>query len=101
MNHTKLKLSAVAMSLALAISACSGESPEQKTQSVDVEPKKEMKTSKDVTEQGIQKTARRIGESVANWQIAQFGNLNYIPESHRAKSENAKFQKMFKNLERM
>ena len=46
MNHTKLKLSAVAMSLALAISACSGESPEQKTQSVDVEPKKEMKTSK-------------------------------------------------------
>jgi unsaturated rhamnogalacturonyl hydrolase len=91
MNHTKLKLSAIALSLALAISACSGESSEQKTQSVDVEPKKEMKTSQDVTEQDIQKTAQRIGESVANWQIAQFGNLNYIPESHRAKSENAKF----------
>lgn len=93
MKYTKLKLSTIALSLALGLSACSGESPEQKTNTIDSKPAKamEMEKSKEMQKQGIQSTAMRIGKSAANWQIAQLGNLNYIPESHRAKSENAKF----------
>lgn len=93
MKYTKLKLSTIALSLALGLSACSGETPEQKTNTIDSKPAKamEMEKSKEMQKQGIQSTAMRIGKSAANWQIAQLGNLNYIPESHRAKSENAKF----------
>ena len=93
MKYTKLKLSTIALSLALGLSACSGETPDQKTNTIDSKPAKamEMEKSKEMLKQGIQSTAMRIGKSAANWQIAQLGNLNYIPESHRAKSENAKF----------
>ncbi|MDG6099913.1 glycoside hydrolase family 88 protein [Alteromonas sp. ZYF713] len=91
MNYTNLTLSAITLSLTLSITACSGESPEQQTQNVKVESVKQMVPVMDVAEQDIQSEAQRIGKSAANWQIAQFGNLNYIPESHRAKSENAKF----------
>lgn len=93
MKYTTLKLSTIALSLALGLSACSGETPEQKTNTIDSKPAKamEMEKSKEMQKQGIQSTAMRIGKSAANWQIAQLGNLNYIPESHRAKSENAKF----------
>lgn len=93
MKYTKLRLSTIALSLALGLSACSGETPEQKTNTIDSKPAKamEMEKSKEMQKQGIQSTAMRIGKSAANWQIAQLGNLNYIPESHRAKSENAKF----------
>lgn len=93
MKYTKLKLSTIALSLALGLSACSGETPEQKTNTIDSKPAKamEMEKSNEMQKQGIQSTAMRIGKSAANWQIAQLGNLNYIPESHRAKSENAKF----------
>ncbi|WP_032096149.1 MULTISPECIES: glycoside hydrolase family 88/105 protein [unclassified Alteromonas] len=91
MNHTKLKLSAVALTLALGLSACSGESPEKQVQSAESEQMKAVDVDKSMPMQSIESTAKRIGESAANWQIAQFGNLDYIPESHRAKSENAKF----------
>ena len=91
MNHTKLKFSAIAVSLAIGLSACSGESTEQKTKNVEVESVKQMESAQVEAEQDIQSEALRIGKNAANWQIAQFGNLDYIPESHRAKSENAKF----------
>ena len=93
MKYTKLKLSTIALSLALGLSACSGETPDQKTNSIDSKTAKamEIEKRKEMQKQGIQSTAMRIGKSAANWQIAQLGNLNYIPESHRAKSENAKF----------
>ena len=91
MNHTKLKFSAIAVSLAIGLSACSGESTEKKTKNVEVESVKQMESTQVEAEQDIQSEALRIGKNAANWQIAQFGNLDYIPESHRAKSENAKF----------
>lgn len=39
----------------------------------------------------IRESAFDIAHRSARWQIEQFGNLSYIPESHRAKSENPKF----------
>jgi unsaturated rhamnogalacturonyl hydrolase len=91
MNHKSLNLSAIALTLALGLSACSGESPEKQKQSAELDRMKVVNTDKRMSEQSVQSMAKRIGNSAANWQIAQFGNLNYIPESHRVKSENAKF----------
>lgn len=88
MNNMNIKQSAIALSFALGLSACSGEPPATTMHSKPVE---QMEASPIVATKDIQSTARRIGNSVANWQIAQFGNLTYIPESHREKSENAKF----------
>jgi unsaturated rhamnogalacturonyl hydrolase len=91
MNHKSLNLSAIAMTLALGLSACSGESQEKQKQSAELDRMKVVNTDKRMSEQSVQSMAKRIGNSAANWQIAQLGNLNYIPESHRVKSENAKF----------
>jgi unsaturated rhamnogalacturonyl hydrolase len=91
MINTKIKISAIALGLILGLSACSGESPKPTSTSMDSKPAKQMDTEHSMATQDIQSTARRIGKSVANWQIDQFGNLSYIPESHREKSENAKF----------
>ncbi len=41
--------------------------------------------------QSFHKSARDIGYRSARWQLRQIGNLHYIPESHRAKSESAKW----------
>ena len=46
MNHTKLKFSAIAVSLAIGLSACSGESTEQKTKNVEVESVKQMESAR-------------------------------------------------------
>jgi unsaturated rhamnogalacturonyl hydrolase len=91
MNHKSLNLSAIALTLALGLSACSGESQEKQKQSAELDRMKVVNTDKRMSEQSVQSMAKRIGNSAANWQIAQLGNLNYIPESHRVKSENAKF----------
>ena len=91
MNHKSLNLSAIALTLALGLSACSGESQEKQKQSAELVRMKVVNTDKRMSEQSVQSMAKRIGNSAANWQIAQLGNLNYIPESHRVKSENAKF----------
>lgn len=39
----------------------------------------------------IQASARDIATRAGKWQIEQFGNLHYIPITHREKSENPKF----------
>ncbi len=43
------------------------------------------------TEKQIHATAKDVANRAANWQMQQLDNLYYIPESHKAKSENAKF----------
>ncbi len=39
----------------------------------------------------IRKSAFDVADRSARWQLDQLGNLSYIPESHREKSENPKF----------
>ncbi|WP_394171896.1 glycoside hydrolase family 88/105 protein [Thalassotalea litorea] len=41
--------------------------------------------------ESIRQSAYDIAKRAGHWQIEQFGNLSYIPESHREKSENPKF----------
>lgn len=43
------------------------------------------------TAEEIRTSAYDVADRSAQWQIDQLGNLSYIPESHRAKSENPKF----------
>jgi len=91
MNRKQLKHTALAISLAMGFSACSGESVQKEATQGNALPIEQTDAEKSEFGQDIQSSAKRIGHSVANWQIAQFGKLDYIPESHREKSENAKF----------
>lgn len=91
MKKMTMKLSAIALSLTMGLVACSGQ-----TDTVQSSPKKpvvetQAQQMSEAVDRDIQNTAKEVGTKVANWQIAQFGNLSYIPESHREKSENAKF----------
>ena len=44
-----------------------------------------------MTQQEIRESAYDVVNRAATWQISKFGDLDYIPESHRVKSENPKF----------
>ncbi|WP_111979803.1 glycoside hydrolase family 88/105 protein [Algibacillus agarilyticus] len=79
------KLALVPLAVSLALVGC-GQETSQSTKSAT--PTVEAKAS---SAKAINKSAFDIATRTAQWQIEQLGNLSYIPESHRAKSENAKF----------
>lgn len=91
--RTKLFKTAI---LPLMIGAVLAGCGEPKTQEAEAADKQQMQ--KKLNEAVSEKSAKEINASAydiatraAKWQIAQFGNLSYIPESHREKSENPKF----------
>lgn len=90
MKKLNKKLSLIALTISLTLAGC-GEDAANST--VKESSDKTSHTTTQVTDKSasIQASAKDIGDRSAKWQLAQLGNLNYIPESHRAKSENAKF----------
>ena len=94
MYKKKRGLSLSALALSIALTGCSG-NDEVNTQSTSVVADvKEVATqsySQAISAEEIRNSAYDIATLAGAWQIEQLGNLNYIPESHRAKSENAKF----------
>lgn len=90
MKKLNKKLSLIALTISLTLAGC-GEDAANST--VKESSDKTSQTTTQVTDKSasIQASAKDIGDRSAKWQLAQLGNLNYIPESHRAKSENAKF----------
>lgn len=89
----KLKMVSVAFALSVALGACTGQK-EEASSTANAAPApatvatviSEMSSADD-----IRKSAYDIATRSGTWQLAQLGNLTYIPDSHRVKSENAKF----------
>lgn len=89
-------IAAASVAMSVLLTACTKESAEQETAvvqdvtenaaSVSAAPKVDLSTA-----EAIKASSHDVANRAAAWQIAQFGNLNYIPESHREKSENPKF----------
>ncbi|WP_448245475.1 glycoside hydrolase family 88/105 protein [Thalassotalea agariperforans] len=85
-NKTK-KLALIPLTVGLLLSGCGNEAKQAEQTTTVPAVEKSVQTSA----ADIQKSAYDIATRSAKWQIAQLGQLDYIPESHRAKSENAKF----------
>ena len=91
------KTVSIAFALSLALGACTG----QKEEATGVTSSAADSASSAAYEtdavndlmsaDAIRESAYDIGTRAGTWQLAQLGNLTYIPDSHRAKSENAKF----------
>lgn len=89
-------IAAASVAMSVLLTACTKESAEQETAvvqgvaenaaSASATPKIDLSSA-----EAIQASSHDIANRAAAWQIAQFGNLNYIPESHREKSENPIF----------
>lgn len=93
MKKKLFKVAAVSLAIGTLLSAC-GETSSvslESAQAVNGNAHKSHNMTSDFSVSEIKKSAFDIASRVANWQIAQFGNLTYIPESHRVKSENPKF----------
>lgn len=87
MSHKLLKLAIIPAAISLLI----GCGQENKGQTHSTPSAESSVNTSVVTAADIQKSAKDIADRAGQWQIEQLGNLEYIPESHRAKSENAKF----------
>ena len=85
------KIALIPLTISLLLGACSKNEPEQMTQVAEQASDNAVVKNVAVSAADIQKSAYDIATRTAQWQIAQLGHLDYIPESHRAKSENAKF----------
>ncbi|WP_440877032.1 glycoside hydrolase family 88/105 protein [Thalassotalea sp. PLHSN55] len=82
------KFALLPLAVSLMLFGCGQE--ESTTAAVSAQPAVTNETSQ-LTAADIQASAKDIADRSAKWQIAQLDNLHYIPESHRAKSENVKF----------
>ncbi|EWH10489.1 hypothetical protein DS2_07643 [Catenovulum agarivorans DS-2] len=80
-----LKKSLIPVAATLALLGCGATSQSNDTNSVAP-----IATAKQ-TEKQIHAVAYDVATRAANWQMRQLDNLYYIPESHKAKSENPKF----------
>ncbi|MBR9908799.1 MAG: glycoside hydrolase family 88 protein [Gammaproteobacteria bacterium] len=90
MYKTIKKLAFVPLTFSLVLAGCENQS--------DVASQASSKMSSDATAYSesisaaeIRRSAYDVASRSAQWQLDQLGNLSYIPESHRAKSENPKF----------
>lgn len=100
MNNITTKVAIIPLTIGLLLSGCSQEPVKQErvesvsapVQSIKVveEAVSEVVTP-DTSIESFHHSVEDTANRAANWQLAQLGNLDYIPESHRAKSENAKF----------
>ncbi|MDO6693306.1 glycoside hydrolase family 88 protein [Aliiglaciecola sp. 3_MG-2023] len=86
MQKFKKSLAVLPLTISLLLAGCGKE--QSVTTQTNIEPNQ---SSTYHSTQSNQQNVKEIADRVANWQIEQLGNLDYIPESHRAKSENAKF----------
>lgn len=86
----KFTLAIVPFTVSLLMTGCGNETTET-TSVASNQASASFPASVNITAESIQKSAKDVADRAAHWQIEQLGNLDYIPESHRAKSENAKF----------
>ncbi|MDU0352617.1 glycoside hydrolase family 88 protein [Paraglaciecola aquimarina] len=85
-----IKLAILPLTLSLLLTGCGNDSTQSnKIKTESTETVATQQASK--TAEAIRSSAYDIATRSAQWQLDQIGNLDYIPESHRAKSENAKF----------
>jgi unsaturated rhamnogalacturonyl hydrolase len=93
MSNNKIKFTLSTLALSLMLAACSAEKqPTQSVNSAESTAKSVVTAVTRLTSAAdIRKSAYDIASRSGQWQLEQLGNLSYIPESHRAKSENAKF----------
>ncbi|MCF2946945.1 glycoside hydrolase family 88 protein [Paraglaciecola aquimarina] len=85
-----LKLAIIPVALSLVLTGCGKDNTQSnkiKTESTETVATQQASKSAEA----IRSSAYDIASRSAQWQLDQIGNLDYIPESHRAKSENAKF----------
>lgn len=95
------KTVSIAFALSLALGACTGQKEEASGVTSSAADSAttaayggeygEAAVSDLMSADAIRESAYDIGTRAGTWQLAQLGNLTYIPDSHRAKSENAKF----------
>ncbi len=85
MYRTISKFAVSAFTVSILLTGCGGKNDQANTSSIESADVSVDKAAE------IRKSARDIATRSATWQLEQLGNLEYIPESHRAKSENAKF----------
>lgn len=84
------KLALIPLAVSLVLVGCNTETSQStQTNATETASQSTLNTAK--TAEAIRSSAYDIANRSAQWQIEQIGNLDYIPESHRAKSENAKF----------
>jgi rhamnogalacturonyl hydrolase YesR len=79
-----MKLAAIPLAVGTLLAGCSGGNTSSSNEPASAKT--------EVTQVAqIRESAKDIATRSGKWQIEQLGNLTYIPESHRLKSENAKF----------
>ena len=85
---THVKLALIPLTISLLLGGCN---KEETTSVKTVSESFQSATLNQTSAESIKKSAYDIANRSAKWQLAQLGNLDYIPMSHRAKSEDAKF----------
>ena len=89
--HKKVaKLTMVLLGVGLFLTGCGGPGDQPGQSSVQAGSEEQVNARSGSADE-IRMSARDIAGRSARWQIEQLGNLGYIPESHREKSENPKF----------
>lgn len=92
MQTKLLKIATIPLVLGTLLAGCNKSAEDKGVTNQTVETKAAVEATVDKTTQmSIAESAYDVATRSATWQVAQFGNLNYIPESHREKSENPKF----------
>ena len=86
MNVSIKNVALALLVVGLSLSGCNNSGSQSGGSSV-----KDVAPTHDSTAEEIRQSATDIADRAARWQMDQFGNLDYIPETHRAKSENPKF----------
>lgn len=87
------KMVSVAFALSVALAGCTGQDQQATVAPSGAEnPAPAANTINELSSaKAIRESAYDVATRSGEWQLAQLGNLTYIPESHREKSENAKF----------
>ncbi|KMT66892.1 glycoside hydrolase family 105 protein [Catenovulum maritimum] len=88
MLKINFKKSLIATATSILLMGCGGSNEPSST---NVTEAKVSASTDSVSAAGIRASAYDVANRAAHWQMAQLDNLEYIPESHKAKSENAKF----------
>ena len=84
------KLALVLLGVGFFLAGCGGAGAQTDQSSANASSE-EMVDARTRSAEEIRNSAHDIASRSARWQIEQLGNLEYIPESHRERSENPKF----------
>lgn len=85
-NNFKKALIPLALSISLVGCGANHDNSTNAQNSGVLEAAENLKSNKEIRE-----SAYDVAKRAADWQISQLDDLSYVPESHRAKSENPKF----------